>query len=428
MFGSGPTRREVDAELARRGFEVTDDRAGDAAADLVVHCAAPGEAVQMFIRMDGACDGAGVPCLHIAVESGRILIGPLFVPARTACFLCSRAFVRCLEGDRGGEEGRLAPWMSALAATAAVDELAAFLAAGDNFRMASHVVISTYRRASPHRNLLDTTHTPTTAACAICRAPARAEGAAGPALPCFIVGSQRSGTTMLGLALGAHDEVELLDEDRAYAALAGHALPRAAILKVPRWTAAVSFFAAHFPSAGFLFLRRPAHQVVASMLSLRGFAGASWADLFAAIEARVAAAGFASPAVREVVEEHIRRAAGDAMLAATVCAVAKQELVAEYRRAGLRALEIDYERLVRDPASTLAGVLDFVGLPWSDAVLDPGRRSSGTTVGQTERGRAIDADSLDKHTRVLGQDGLDRVRRLEQELLADLARARQSDA
>src|SRR5688572_12601660 len=152
MFGSGPIRPEVGAELAPRGFEATGDRAGGPAADLVVHCAAPGEAARAFIQMDGACGRAGVPCLHIAVESGRILVGPLFVPGRTACYLCSRAFVRCLEGEGGGgEEGTLAPWMSALAATAAADEIAAFLAGGDSFRTASHVVISTYRRASTHR-------------------------------------------------------------------------------------------------------------------------------------------------------------------------------------------------------------------------------------------------------------------------------------
>ena len=448
-IGSGPLCVRVGQELGGRGLgrrvelaaattvtAVTD--AAIAAADLVVAWAGDdgGEAAA---RIDRACAEQGRPCLHLSISgtpSGeRILVGPLFVPGRTTCRRCSHGFLACMEGGDAGAAGQgalagaIPEWMAALAATAAVDEIQAWVGGGQHLRVASVVAIAAYDRSRRHVNIVQGAYTPATAPCAICsgpRGPADRESPAadGPARDIFIVGSQRSGTTMVALALGAHEQIESLDEDTAYAALAAQpGGERTRVYKIPNWTCALGLFAAHYSAARFLFMKRPAVQVVASMLTLRGFSGASWAELFAPIETRVAMAGFSSAPVRRVLDDHLDRAAGDPALLATVCVVAKQALVWEYRQRRLRTLAVDYERLVTDPRTTLAGVLDFAGLPWSERVLESHRHGSGAAIGQTERSRAIDAGSLDKYARVLGRAVLDRIAGFEQALSADLGRA-----
>ncbi len=418
-IGSGHICDEVRRALDARGFGVagrlatapesaSDLRRAVLGAELVLFCGVPGERPQTFTRIDHACAAHNRPCLHVAVERGAIMVGPLFVPRRTACFRCSRRFLSCFD-DGGDQASRAAPWMSALAATAVADEIAAFLHHGAHMRVASCIAIAPYERAQRHSRAVTTSYTPTLTACQICGAPERVADAdvrAARAGTAFIVGSQRSGTTLLGLALGAHEAIESLDEDRAYAALAEQPGDgrRERVYKVPNWTGAVSTFVTHFPGGAFLFMKRAAVQIVASMLTLRGFAGSSWAELFAAIEARVAMAGFGDPRAREVLERHYRRAAGDTVLMATMCAVAKQALVSEYRRSRLRVLEVDYEQLVADPKAILSGVLDFMGLPWSDRVLDSHRLAGGATIGHS-----VPAEAITK------------IRSFEQSLLGELA-------
>ena len=396
-----------------------------AAADLALFCPGPGEPADGFARVDRACSALGRPCLHIASEGGAIAVGPLFIPGRTSCFRCSRRFLACFDdGERGTRlaAGEPAPWMSALAAAVAVDELAAFFDRGANLRVASVSAITLYDRAQRYHNIVERSYTPALTPCPVCGPPARAAQAARPDAA-FIVGSQRSGTTVLGLALGAHERVELVDEDRAYVALAGEPVDATGmtIYKVPNWTAAVGTFAAHFPGGGFLFLRRPAVQVAASMLTLRGFAGTSWAEHFAGIETRVAIAGFSDERARAALERHLRRAESDTVLMAALCAIAKQALVSEYRRRGLRVLEVDYERLVIEPEATLAAVLDFLGIAHGERALRAGPGPRGATIGQTERGRPIDAGSLDKYRRVLGTGALARIAELETSIRGELA-------
>ena len=431
VVGSGATCDEVRRSLVEAGFPQVAHlaRPGDtgeglrvaiAGAELVVHCAGEGGA---FARLDRVCARAHVPCLHVEDQRDRIVVGPLFAPGRTVCFACSRAVMSRFEGG-GREPGEtVARWMSALAGEVAADQARAFVARGAHLRVASCAAISGYEGARPRRNLVETWFTPAMMPCAICGAPER-DARPAPPQAAFIVGSQRSGTTMLGLALDAHDRSEVLDEDRAYMALAQQPSPgsRMPIYKVPVWTAAVGFFARHFPGGAYLFMRRPTVQVVASMLSLRGFTGASWAELFAETETRVAIAGFSDPEITHVLERHLARAGENPALLGTICAVAKQALASEYRARGLRVLEVDYEQLVARPRPALAGVLDFLGMPWSDRVLD--RRAGGATIGQTDRGRAIDADSVDKYTRVLDPETIGAIQRFEESLLADLARAR----
>ena len=54
--------------------------------------------------------------------------------------------------------------------------------------------------------------------------------------PFLIVGCQRSGTTLLRLALGVHPEIECHDESSSYDLLLAGETPPGSGFKVPRWT------------------------------------------------------------------------------------------------------------------------------------------------------------------------------------------------
>jgi len=75
-----------------------------------------------------------------------------------------------------------------------------------------------------------------------------------------------------------------------------------------------------------------------------------------------------------------------------------QRLMAHYREAlGISMFEVAYEALVSEPARTLATLLEYCGLPWSDACLKPHENSRVVrTVGYGQVSRPI-------HTHAVGR-------------------------
>ena len=62
---------------------------------------------------------------------------------------------------------------------------------------------------------------------------------------------------------------------------------------------------------------------------------------------------------------------------------------------GAAMLDVEYERLVEDPRSVMAGVLDFVGLPWDDACLDPtGNERRVDTLSRWQVRRPVYGDAV----------------------------------
>ena len=67
---------------------------------------------------------------------------------------------------------------------------------------------------------------------------------------------------------------------------------------------------------------------------------------------------------------------------------------------GINWLELDYERLVSDPAGSARELARYVGLSWDEGMLDPSRRRlwvNTASAGQVTR--AIDAASVGRWTR-----------------------------
>lgn len=73
-----------------------------------------------------------------------------------------------------------------------------------------------------------------------------------------------------------------------------------------------------------------------------------------------------------------------------------RRLMAAYgETCGAAMLEVNYEQLVADPRPVMAGVLDFVGLPWDDACLDPtGNERRVDTLSRWQVRRPVYRDAV----------------------------------
>jgi oxazoline/thiazoline synthase len=97
ILGGGRLARAIHDELAQHAFanliaiEADAEKLGRSLSErALVICALEGVHGQAFVEVNRACLAANVPVLFVAIEADACVIGPLLVPRRTPCFVCSR--------------------------------------------------------------------------------------------------------------------------------------------------------------------------------------------------------------------------------------------------------------------------------------------------------------------------------------------------
>lgn len=185
----------------------------------------------------------------------------------------------------------------------------------------------------------------------------------------LIIGSQRSGTTLMFLMLTAHPKITGLDENHA-----GFALPpwpvvavnamrgMRTVYKLPMATSDLDRVTGWFPRCALIWMVRHPFAVVASMRNLRLQDGQTWIQKLGLAEAQRAMGLFRTPRPGEL--EGLSTVA----LAATIW---RYKLLAMelYRERDVTVHPVRYEDLVVDPAAVLRGLLAVLRLPWSDNML-----------------------------------------------------------
>lgn len=235
----------------------------------------------------------------------------------------------------------------------------------------------------------------------------------------FILGCQRSGTTLLRLILDSHPDIVCYDEEVGYTAIensvpteeltAGHA-PALLGFKLPIWTELFAEYPEFFERFGrdkVLFLDRDIHEVVASMMVLPGFLDAEvrtvqgWLDDPSRSFAQVCNGFDLSALQRPLTTEQ------KLQLAARYWTYKRSSYDGIVRR-GFEAYRVHYRDLVLQPETTLRDVTQFLGVRWHDDLLAHHRLphgeltdDGGIGIGGINARRAIDAASLDKYKEVL---------------------------
>ncbi len=262
----------------------------------------------------------------------------------------------------------------------------------------------------------------------------------------FILGCQRTGTTLMRLVLESHPDLYCYDELRSYAVLqksvAAEFPPSAHVgFKIPRWTEQLACpvlwdEGPEGPCENFyrgetiVFLLRDVRDTVASMFKLKS-GNANWCEIWVPqiIEAKLARdATFRArySAELEMVENCHNRLVGLAALYWKY----KTDAFFLYREKAFPVLPVCYEQLVTHPRPILHAVCAHLGMAFHENLLRHNEFrhaelfGSGLTLGDTDPRRPIGKTSVGQWTRFLGAADIDLIARIAGELPAKVAAVR----
>ena len=253
----------------------------------------------------------------------------------------------------------------------------------------------------------------------------------------FISGCQRSGTTMLRLILESHPSIQCFDETAGYDLLVRESKGEgseflvkegAALLgfKIPRFAEQLTWsefcdpdygaFSSFYKDQKVIHVFRDALDVVGSMMRLKAPGGASWLDRYG----------------RSILQALIQHPNISALYKKKYVALESQGLPVhlvgalywEIKNQGFFDLlehnkpvyAVRYESLVGSPKSELLKLSQFLGVSWSDSLLNHPEHShteldgSGMAIGETDPRRGIDTQSIGGHRHLMTEQQIQEVK------------------
>lgn len=252
----------------------------------------------------------------------------------------------------------------------------------------------------------------------------------------FILGCQRSGTTLLRFLLASHPDVCCIDEKLAYPVLAGRkplpddianeAADKLPVFKIPRYAEQLQLddirdevygtSRQFYEGQPAVFMLRDPRDVVSSMCTLAASREQTWIDAYgrSLVEHRIKhRPGFAEGYATEL-DELGRRDWPPHLLAAMYWRV-KNDAAPRYFEEGLPLLLVSYEALVSDPEPQLRRICTHLGIPWTTTMLahhdteHSQLEASGLAIGGSDPKRPIDRNSVGRFSTVLDRPSVDEV-------------------
>lgn len=247
----------------------------------------------------------------------------------------------------------------------------------------------------------------------------------------LITGCQRSGTTLLHLILDSHPNVHGVDETEYTGKKRGVYLNNPSFspwvsFKLPRAACAINFIRS-LANRKVLWCIRDPRDVVASMIrlqiSLTDTIELPWAahpegavreirNAYEALHADIP--GYLIPLLQRY-RDNLRRdpatlPQSDLALAGALCWRLKNMMPTIYSDNGFDARMVAYETLTREPEPELRRIINFLGMPWSDCLLNHHRTHSGIATGNTPADRPINTSSIGQWKKLLSNESLEMVR------------------
>jgi len=253
----------------------------------------------------------------------------------------------------------------------------------------------------------------------------------------FIVGCQRSGTTLLGLMLGSHPDITLYDEPESYAfescmcnnkcgccnwvkndeVTRPEADSPYSVYKVPMWTHRIDSIYDRYPNSKFIFLSRNPVAVVSSMKSLRMSSG-TWIEEQAKgeIAAMLSKLIELDPPMGMKLMKQFRYIATEKgqIEIGTFCWYLKELFYGYFKP--LPIFYVFYENLVENSYETTQQIFNFFDIPWNPGVMKHHLIQEGIKIGKTDGSRSVDTDSIEKYKQTLTEEEISRIKDLLQHL------------
>lgn len=244
----------------------------------------------------------------------------------------------------------------------------------------------------------------------------------------FIAGCQRSGTTMLRLALESHPHIHCFDEAIGYKLLIAEAINEfvdfkykssAKIVgyKIPRFSEQLtrqSFddpdygqFPSFYKGDKVIFVFRDVLDVLGSMMKLRADGRNSWLEKYGLVILRAMISRQDTDACYIQKYEFIERAGFPAHLVGALYWAVKNQGFYDLCARNTAVYPVRYENLVARPKDGLIPLCRFLGLDWDEALLNHPAHfhdeldANGKAIGETDPLRMIDTRSVGGYRNLL---------------------------
>lgn len=230
---------------------------------------------------------------------------------------------------------------------------------------------------------------------------------------------------MLRLVLESHSNIECFDEEIAYNLLLRETkevsttdnMDKPGVIlqgfKIPRFTEQLTWrelsdpdygiFLSFYRNEKVIHVVRDVRDVVSSMLKLKVLEETSWLEKYGIV---ILDSMFRNPNVHEVFKEKYRELNQQGMplhLAGALYWEIKNQGYFDLKRSGMPVFAVCYERFVASPTKELLQICHFLGIDWSDALLNHPEYphaevdEQGRAIGRTDPRRSIDTKSVGGH-------------------------------
>jgi len=263
----------------------------------------------------------------------------------------------------------------------------------------------------------------------------------------FILGCQRSGTTLVRFILESHSKISCVDEHRAYSILQDENLLKNEItsniskkwlgFKTPRITeqmlepfladVGINFRTQNnFQTSPIIFVVRNVLDTITSMRDLNEN-GISWLKRWA-----LRTVDFwckTNPNFLEHYKKEIKilnSSKNKDLIAGAIYWKFKTESYFSYKNNSIPIIQIHYEDLVTKKKKIIKQILNFLNLKWEDSVLSHEKYShveideKGITVGNNDSKIPIHDSSVGKYKKILKQDEISQILKISKDLMTEL--------